>query len=245
MNTSLIRSLTAVALLQTACLEVQEKPVDYGPEVSLDEIYKALQEPLGSTNNVIGNGEKSELVAAAYLRSGESFLIQKENREVVSREDKTSYWIYNSKISRVEYADGKPVPKPEELDKTPVNKPKGIDVNSVSLLETQDLAPTKSTFHKLLSEDFVMEPPQKVKNKSGCVAIPDCKLRARKVSVVKVDWLPEGKKRHDLEFIVTPDAPYFSRLLQQCDTFLKDLGGRSIALTLCNSVTDFDFGTAW
>lgn len=260
-----IFALLSLIYLQTSCLEAEERPVNYGPEVDAIEVIRTLREPMGKMeHNQIGKSEKSEKTTYVYqpnIPNPHNYILQVEGKEILSKEKLADRYRYKSKIRVTTFENGKPVVNENDPEKGPYDDfalfDDGADqdsdtatyaifnsLTSSGILNT--LSASKTTFHQLEHVDGVSDLPSKVKNKTNCANMPDCKINIRTVTVVMVEWATEGPVRHDLKFIVSGQAPFFSKVLSQCNTWLnKNEKNGSLLITLCADTTDFDPGTTW
>ncbi len=255
-------ALLSIIYLQTSCLEAEEKPVNFGPEVSQLEIVTAMRGGMGKEDhNLIGYKEKSEKVFYAYITNNpkdDPMIIGVVNKEVQKKEKLADRWRYTSTVTTTYWENNQEKKKvdPDFRDEFALNgfeEPDEADkafaqaFNNDSGVQTFNNGGTKITFHNLRVSEAMRDLPQKVKNKTNCADIPECKIKSRFINVIAAEWLPNGSVvRHDLQFIVTSQSPYFSRILGQCDTSLQKLqSGQSVLVTFCNSITDFEFGATW
>jgi hypothetical protein len=244
---------------QTSCLEVEEKPVNFGPEVTAAEVIGTLREGMGKLEHTqIGKGEKSEGTSYLYATNNpdDRFIFRVEQRVVVDKQTLNDRIRYVSKLTTTTYDNGQATTKevnvaddfPLSADydaETPIAEQAMVSALQKSGIKTSGLNAPKVTFHQLQVREDIRDLPSKVKNKTNCANVPECKLKVRVVNVVAAEWLPSGPVRHDLGFIVSPDAPFFSRLMANCDTSYQKFDKQAVLVSVCAQTTDFDFGTNW
>lgn len=255
-------SFLAVVYVQTSCLEAEERPVNFGPEVKAEDVIKVMREPMGKMDhNQIGKGEKLELTRYIYqpnIPNPQKYLLRIFTKEVIAKLKMSDRFRYKSQLTSTTWEDGKEVVKKNNPDEGPFDDFALFDDDASENTATDAIVnalgstlsgyalkgENKVTFHQLESKDEMGDLPSKVKNKSNCANVPDCRIPVRTVYVVMVDWAPDGPVRHDLEFVVSGHSPFFSKMLRNCDTWImKDDKTGPLLVKMCEDATDFDTGT--
>lgn len=244
----------------TSCLEAEERPVNFGPEVPAEEVIKVLREPMGKMeHNQIGKNEKMEKMTYIFqpnVPNPQKYLLRVENREVIEKVKMTDRYRYKSKIKETTWEDGKPVERQNDPEKGPYDDfalfaddasdgmAEGVILSALSKGGSfKPFSANKTTFHDLHYSDDMGDLPSKVKDKTNCANVPDCKIKVRKVTITMVDWDPDGPVKHDLEFVVSGQTPFFSKILKQCDTWIMKTEQGPLLVTMCGDTTDFETGT--
>ncbi len=263
LNRSKIGMLAFLVLIyaQTSCLEAEERPVNFGPEVAAEEVLKVLREPMGKMDhNQIGQNEKFEKTTYLFqpnIPNPQAYVLQIESKEVIAKLKMSDRYRYKSKIKMITWENEKPVEQVNDPDKGPFDDfalfadddvsgdvVEGVILSALSKNgSVNTLSENKRTFHDLQPpKDEMGDVPSKVKDKANCGNIPGCKVKVRTVKVVMVDWDPEGPIRHDLEFVVSGELPFFSKVLKQCDTWNMKTKQGPLLVTMCSDMTDFEPG---
>lgn len=268
-NFSLRRSRTGLLALlsliymQTSCLEAEEKPVNFGPEVPVSEIMKKMAEPMGKMDHSqIGKNEKSEVTEVIFATNNpdDRYVYGIQTKEVTAKQELSDRFRYTLKVTTTYWENKEPKTKEEmkyedfpkfaELDYEDHN----VNLAAYSLSNTLKLSvalqgsetPAKVTFHDLEAVDKDgWDLPAKVKNKTNCTTPATCTLNVRIITVVAVKWVPGKPEKHNLTFVVSGQTPFHSKILAQCDTSNLQTEKGPLLATSCSNITDFDAGTAW
>ncbi|OQW51934.1 MAG: hypothetical protein A4S09_09720 [Proteobacteria bacterium SG_bin7] len=237
---------------QTSCLEAEERPVNFGPEVPEAEVMKAINDSRGKmSHRQIGEHEKNETTTIAVDPQGNRYLIQVNMRDVLRKnEDANNPTVtYTSKLTEIRWVDGKE--QKVEVEKNEMyakfeEAEENFAANSLSeipFLKVSSDPAEKVTFHDLKVTPKQRDLPSKVKDKANCANIPNCMITVTEIRLTQVVWKSTGPEKHDVLIVTAKDTPFYSKVLQYCDgNNLKDDLGRSIYIIFCQETTDFDYG---
>ncbi len=96
-------------------------------------------------------------------------------------------------------------------------------------------------FHNLKEQSVSLVPPDRVKNSKNCKGIKDCRLQGDRITYDVVFLLKGGgTQTHNVEWLISPDVPYFAAILKQCSTTIVPIDNQRVLVKQCNEVVDFD-----
>ena len=247
----------ATILTATSCMKKPDHTPNYGEEVANQKVLEAIDE-IGTVDPV--TIKKCEFVSKDTYQSIESSvpqIIQQKALTVTEVQETTTAFLFTiiKTIKKLENGTWKdPISETikSELKKNPqsLSLQKKIlilsntDDNSIHPLGSTG-TPGKYTYHNLKKEYIDYPIPSAVKDSSNCGGLARCDrpLRAIKVSFDRVYWETADRgQKTSLQFIATPDAPYFASQLSGCAQSWIDYAGRVVSVTECDEVKDFKFG---
>ncbi len=96
-------------------------------------------------------------------------------------------------------------------------------------------------FHNLKEQSVTIVPPDLVKNAKNCKGIKGCRLQGDRITYDVVFLLKGGgTQTHNVEWLISPDVPYFAAILKQCSTTIVPVDNQRVLVKQCNEVVDFN-----
>lgn len=288
--------LVSVITVLTGCKGDEGDPVDYGPEVSTNQINDELNKPIVTMDPLnIKKGEfmdkvQSQTVAGqAYTMTGEV------GRTVVDRIETDTEVTFKIIETEVDYSNSQTVSreliriasKPTSSSSSNSNSGSSNSstatnsalatsnslmdiVNPFQAMENMGLLVTRNpfanqflsyvrsalslsanssssatarrSFHNLKKSSAIQAPPDSVQKQVNCGGVKDCKLHVYKVAFDMLVWTdPSNPDKVHREFSLSPDVPFLSSLVSQCDTLLVPLEKGKTIVTLCEDVVNFKY----
>lgn len=102
--------------------------------------------------------------------------------------------------------------------------------------------------HNLKVSEKTVPAPDLVQQRENCGGLPDCKMKLKTVSFDQVLDIKRGQSLEQQKVtytaIISPDAPYLSRLMNFCSRGVVQVPNSShqVLVTVCNEVKDFRIG---
>lgn len=103
----------------------------------------------------------------------------------------------------------------------------------------------KRSYHDLVVRHQLSEPPEAVRQDAKCGGLAQCQIRTTEVSfseVTKYDNQAPEKIQYVL--LLSPDVPYFARILEFCISTSVLVEGRRYRVVQCKKVRNFKFAAA-
>lgn len=98
------------------------------------------------------------------------------------------------------------------------------------------------SFHNLAKREVVLVPPQLVQESKDCRGLSPCEIKADLITYDIVFHLTDGsKQKHQLEWHISPNVPFFAGVLKQCATTVVPLDDLRVLVKQCIEVVDFNF----
>lgn len=257
--------------LALASCDLDDGPVapDYGPEVSVEEIYRAIEnlyrdsDPLQTKVGAFVHFRTTDTIAGGQL----IFHAADTGHTVVRRVESeciTTFHIVEKRYTHKQ--DGTSDLLTRELELPFQTSSSGscasTDAVTPKALPTLKLTsdePVRVTFHYLREWETRGPAPEAVRARPqgnpNCLGIPNCELTYRHVSFDLVYWdSPHGSLTR-LEYVTSPDIPqisgfnmapiffYIPGLFKSCLTQMMPLGDGDLEtlVTECQEVVDFTY----
>ena len=100
----------------------------------------------------------------------------------------------------------------------------------------------KVTFHDLVVKTENSRPPETVAKLEDCGGIENCEIEITKISYEVVFHFSDEKiQKHQVEWHLSPDVPFFASVLEQCATTLVPIDNLRVLVKQCEKVRDFQF----
>ncbi len=251
--------LAALCLSLLSC-EREPAKSNFGPPTSLQAIADAQQASIlkldpysiqqGQRVHSIESQEVISSQGPAKLLSKEWVIsvthvedFQEEHRITTHKEMTDKLW---DKEFVYEFKDVISLP---QLDSFSAFDPSGLDRYSLSntLLRLREAGEVQEkdidgvAFHNLQKQEVVLVPPELVKSASKCKGLPDCRIRADKISYDIIFRLTDGStQRHTVEWFISAEVPFFAALLKHCATTVLPVESLRVLVKQCNEIVDFD-----
>lgn len=218
-------------LVLTSC-ELDDTPAkpDYGPEVSVDEILRAMEnlyrdsDPLQTNVGAFVHFRTTDVFAGGQF----VFVAADTGHTLVQRVEEectTTFHIVEKRYTHKQDGTSDLLVRELELPFQtswdgpcdPESAPEllsSFSLKSAPVMKLASEAPVRVTFHRLKEWESRGPAPESVrarpKDNPNCLGIPNCELRFRHVSFDIVYWdTPEGSLVR-LEYVVSPDIPQIS-----------------------------------
>jgi hypothetical protein len=251
--------LATLVPLLGSCVK-KDKPVDYGPEFSVQEVQTHLSAALHKTSPFAM--QPGELVHTTtrnrfHTAAGpQEQLSKEENYSVVERNDGDETVRFRFLRDLIEYKSPAAVSYRFE-DEIIFRKTasaselnlKTFDLSDVKEFDASSTAAsnpsTNTTYHNLQESKERVAPPDAVKNRTGCSGIPECTIEVSTLMFDQVlHYADESKKRYRYKILVSGDVPYNAATLSKCVTYPGQVGTTFLLVEQCSEVVDFRFGQA-
>ena len=249
----------ALTLLAPVCLflllgcteDPEAKKAELGPEASVDQVNKALDEAMDSrspSQTRVGDQvlyELNQRVEASAVIKMRDILT-----EVKSRQEDENFTIYLLDETTVDYEPKEPETVRREIEWR-VAKPKLPELPPASLSPLNLFSPLQDllakappvTFHNLEIKRSVRPPPAAVENSSDCRGLSPCELNVTEVNFDLVEWpSPDDWKTTAYRYIYSSDTPYPGHLVLLCVKTLIDTEERDYFVSQCQVLRDFIAG---
>jgi len=254
-----------VALTLLACDKPVSNEDDLGPQSSPSEIQRAQAEAVnGVRPEKILVGETAHFAETQELITSEgpvTRLLREWTVEVIEKEvleqslvdqELLEFTTIRSLIDHNQV--GKPVSKFKDLfvflglpneAKEDVESArlslKLMGADSPAKVEKQ-IVITDVSFHNLSSETVKIKPPELVEQRPGCGGIANCELEGRKITYDVVFRFSDGEiQKHQIEWLISHQVPFFSSILKQCATTLVKVDTLRVLVKQCQDAVDFSF----
>ncbi len=255
-----------------ACQGDEGTPVNYGPAVSQTAVDNALNAPLAKVDPLkIQLGQFTDVIQSQII-SGQAYQSTGEvGTSVVGRDDQATQVVFTILEKTVSYSDNKVIARELTRIAQKATAPTTASiltsrwvpdvfsqdrndpfVNSMILFLNKYIhvsadTPTPTplvTFHNLTVQASSAQPPKSVQSQPNCGGVTNCSISITKVSFDMLVWNdPKAPDKIHREFSLSPDVPFFSNVMSQCDSLLVPVGVLKTLVTLCSDVTNFRFTT--
>jgi|GEM_PF-2229038 len=128
---------------------------------------------------------------------------------------------------------------------------KAVEQNPLSLkLMEKDEATQKSlgsrilkvTYHDLQIKKSFEPPPVAVTKSKDCSRIENCEIEMTTIDYEVVFHFADSTiQKHQIQWKISPDVPFFATILSQCATTLVPLDNLRVLVKQCQKVRDFKF----
>ncbi|MCC7403119.1 MAG: hypothetical protein IT288_01870 [Bdellovibrionales bacterium] len=241
--------------LLLGCTEDPEvKKADLGPEVSVDQVNKVMDEALASrspTETRVGDKVLYEInqrvETSSIIRLKEVLL------DVKSRSEDNEFIVYLLDEATTDYQGDTPdtVQKEVEWRIAKTNLP---ELPPASLYRATLWQPLQSvvrppslfakdtpvTFHNLSITKGVRPAPPAVAESADCRGLSPCQLNVAEVNFDLVEWpSPDDWKVTKYRYIYSSDTPYPAHLILLCVKTLVDTEARDYFVSQCQVLRDF------
>lgn len=256
-------------MIAAACQRTDGDPVTLGPEVSIEDVLKALSEPTASVDfaaqmqpGAFAHWQDVQTIAASYS------MVVADTGQTVDERDETadpSYVWFNVLERKFSYVGNESREVATEramrlarktdaasqaalFDWTPVSKPwtdaaklvaSSLFPNGVT---TAEAAARKVKFHGLKRSVQRVPPPELVRARPNCGGVRDCLIALHTIEFDQVvnGGLKPMEKIH-YTFKLSPDVPFLASLMDRCMTTLVSIGTTTTLFSQCAPVVDFHF----
>jgi hypothetical protein len=210
-------------------------PVDYGTEIPVTEIQKAIVQGVKGIDPAATQcGAAVQYTTTQYLAGGQVVNLLEITTLVVVERDEIPATSNTPAAVRLKFRESKlDVSKPREQASDPVQREfveyfakgpisssfvaeaKGAPIAlsapaEAPRLHAMSAAGVRVSFHRLTTSSASGQPPQPVTEKANCRDVPGCQMTYNKISFDQVAWKPEGPEKIHFDFAVSPNVPQIS-----------------------------------
>jgi hypothetical protein len=255
-------AVPALFFVLAGCMKKPEHKPDYGPEVPVAEVAAAIGELQTVDPENIQVGEYVNYTVIQQLGTGNPVVAGQVSYTLLSKVDEGDRYLFTFN-ERIEDRSFEP---PRISDSPPIPLYLMKQTQALSIAGFQKLVPasesfnilnyklgtfrpmteaaSRFTYHKLQTETGFMPIPQAVKDSPNCGGLARCDrdLRTQTVAYDEVEWVSESLgNRTSFRITISPDVPYLSYKVRQCDQAFYPRKGADIGLTVCREATNFKF----
>ena len=95
-------------------------------------------------------------------------------------------------------------------------------------------------YQNLVSQQVQLSPPELVKKAPNCKGLKDCQIVADQITYdVLFLMSDQTTQRHKVEWLISPDVPFFAGILKQCSTAVVPVENARVLVKQCREVVDF------
>ena len=249
-----------LALLLGSC-EQKAPQNELGPATTADAIGAAQRQSLLKLNpDQVKEGQSTHIAETQEVITSDGpihGLLKEWTLEVAQREDFKSFFEITTLKKEIDYStEDKPVFEFKNvfiIEKDNLKNHQAHKVRTLaeklsqaqySELTTKKSAPeiTEVSFHNLATQRVVMNPPENVSNSPDCRGLNPCKINADRIAYDIVFHFSDGSTRkHQIEWFISSEVPFFSAVLKQCATTLVPVEDVRVLVKQCQEVVDFSF----
>lgn len=267
MKNFLILALISIALTtNTSCMKKQDlENEDLGPAITPTEFTKTLISGYGSYDyNLIQPQEMNSLVTSVKIQDSISQVLEKQVLVVQNTDNQPDRFVLNMQVTREIYSDGQSSSSTHNeqitfnksaanLAKTLADKPEPSlllfdEFISILISFCREQSTTPTSCHRLTSNDIRLKVPTSQSSHHNCSDPNNCTISAKKIEFdllkkFKVDQKGNPERSH-YSMILSPEAPFMSRVLQLCSRGLTKFSNSNqpIVADVCYTVDNYSFG---
>jgi hypothetical protein len=249
--------------MQNSCFELKADPVDYGPPTSLEKIDSELNAPLQARSPFdIQKGEFVVLEENQTLATGKPLVLADIGLTVIGREESNEgnlvelIWLeesYRYSGDQTQHQIKEHRRTLERSRSTSVIDRKNVVEAPLKALaaKVQTLSPSVKilagnedvvTYHDLVVTHTQSLPPAAVVEDPQCGGLNPCLIHTVNVSYSEVLWRKDQEpQKVEYVFRLSPDVPYFARVMDLCITAMVPIQGQRYRVMQCTHVRKFHF----
>lgn len=247
-----------------SCMKKPNHQADYGSEVPLSEVQKALNELGRPDVATIHPGEFAYHETTQTLDIQSPLVVLQKGQTITAKSETATEYIFTIVTQLNEYINGSmqsstdtgnvsackieggcQTPLTIASEDAPIVIKQG-PVSFKSMAAKAEETRKKVTYHKLEKTIGFYPIPDAVRARADCGGLADCSrsLRVMQINVNQVVWdTPDRGTLTAYEFVTSPDVPFFSFDLVTCAQSWIDYENRTISIRQCDTVKDFRKGT--
>jgi hypothetical protein len=251
--------------LVLGCNRIKAEKVDYGPEVSDDDVNNALVKAVsGRTFNNIAVGQYVDYDINRRLENEETVMtLGRLHSKVIDKKEDADTVTFTLQVTRSTRMDSDAFETVVTEEPLILEKAKDITFAQVvrsqysaQSLRAQSLAEkadgpkkTRVTYHRLQEFTKVVDAHNYIKPRNDCGGLTNCQLTIRYVFFDLVQWYENGQSQKvSLNFGFSPDSPFLpfgddfdqmnGLLVTDCRSAYIPVTGRTVYVRDCQNIQD-------
>ncbi|MGE0633568.1 MAG: hypothetical protein AB7O96_14235, partial [Pseudobdellovibrionaceae bacterium] len=233
LTTALVVVIPVVFFLVLGCVKAPEKKIDFGSEVSQQDIDSAIEDAVPSnidfTKVKVGQFVKTEKVQD--VRGGYITPLLDDATTIISKTEETGYFNFEYFAEIAEHNNDGSVTQYVKSGTVAVGKPKtgemAFNANSFSLqisnirktydqlrldlFRAKKVEPRNAdrvTFHNLQITRGAVDVPARMKKFEDCQGVESCQFKTIQITYDIVEWTGDEGEKIAVKLIISPDLYY-------------------------------------
>jgi hypothetical protein len=241
--------LAILVVFLSSCMKEPKFEQEFGPEVSAQEVDKAIREVETVSPYTIKQGEFAYLERTTQVETQPAIVVLQRGDTITEKTEDSDNYIFTIVSDLVELIDGQMKPSRKESTATLPKEQTGPVVHSMSLQSVHALDGTdakKVTYHNLQKGSSFYPVPGLVQRRANCGGLSEklCMgpLPVTRLSFDKVEWKGEVGTKTSFLFVFSKDIPYFASQLLGCAETMVPYQDQRVHVTQCEEIKDFTAG---